>query len=83
MNPRHVAALALVGWYLMTSPWNRFPYNKLYGPKNDTAPMSQWKIIGSYDTAAKCEEDLQWYSELKKVFPDLICIASDDPRLAK
>src|SRR6185312_12144148 len=34
MKPRHAAALALVGWYLMMPPWN---------PALDAnAPLSKW-----------------------------------------
>jgi hypothetical protein len=39
MKPRHAAALALVGWYLMTPP------NTGYDPprsRDDGAPLSKW-----------------------------------------
>ena len=51
MNPRHAAALALVGWYLMIPPGanNGLPFD---------APISQWRHIGSLDSAAECERIL-------------------------
>jgi len=45
MNLRHAAALALAGWYLMA-------------PCDDClvkAPISQWTVKRSFDTAAQCE----------------------------
>ncbi len=55
MNIRHVAALALAGWYLMVPP--AFPTS----PKpnadvhfDDSAPLSKWDIWGSYDSAKEC-----------------------------
>jgi hypothetical protein len=44
MKPGHAAALALVGWYLMMPP------NK----KND-APLSEWTVSRSYDSAQACQ----------------------------
>jgi hypothetical protein len=44
MNLRLTAALALVGWYLMVPP------NK----KND-APLSEWTVSRSYDSAQDCQ----------------------------
>jgi hypothetical protein len=50
MNPRHAAALALVGWYLMVppSPNGIFP--------NEKAPLSEWVIITGADSAYECRE---------------------------
>jgi hypothetical protein len=44
MNPRHAAALALVGWYLMVPPM--YQHHEI----DDKAPLSQWRIIQSFDT---------------------------------
>ena len=44
---RHAAALALVGWYLMIPPIHG-------GDFNENAPISRWKVAGSYDIAAEC-----------------------------
>jgi len=51
MNPSHAAALALVGWYLMVPPAadSGLPFD---------APISQWRHIGSVDSAAECEHIL-------------------------
>jgi hypothetical protein len=43
-NPRHAAALALVGWYLMVPPNRR-----------DDAPLSEWTISQSYPSADACQ----------------------------
>ena len=88
MKPRHVAALALVGWYLMVPPVESG------GRVNFEAPLSQWHRWGSYDTARECsvdESDLidrgkrvreeHPQNEMTDMFTQAQCIASDDPRL--
>jgi hypothetical protein len=50
MNPRHAAALALVGWYLMMPP--ALP-DETPNPK---APLSQWDQVNEFDTAAACHK---------------------------
>ncbi len=63
MNPRHAVGLALVGWYLMTPPIQG-------GDFNENAPISRWKIAGSYDTAAKCHDFLlKVWEKTKKNIP--------------
>ncbi len=52
MKPRHVAALALVGWYLMVPPSSCFRK----GPNVD-APISGWHVKKSFETAIQCESD--------------------------
>ena len=48
MKPRHAAALALVGWYLMVPP--------LFKKGIDlNAPPSQWEHRQAFDTADRCE----------------------------
>jgi hypothetical protein len=49
MKLSHAAALALVGWYLMMAPSS--PDHTALVP---SAPLSQWKLVGSYDTATQC-----------------------------
>lgn len=87
MKFRHTAALVLVGWYLMVhsslSNWDK--------PPGWTPPLSQWKTIGSYDSAKECWAD--WNRQIETVrtsknnseygtaLMDAQCIASDDPRL--
>jgi hypothetical protein len=87
VKPRHAAALALVGWYLMTPP-----------PDNVNAPISQWDVGASYDSADQCTRDLnailstalaRGTKRIKAGLPVLNddperraqCIATDDPRL--
>ncbi len=48
---RHSAALALVGWYLMAAPRDA---NSLFLPH---APLKQWVLVKSFDTAEKCEAE--------------------------
>jgi hypothetical protein len=49
MKPRHAAALALVGWYLMAPP--------LEGPNVDPfAPLSKWVVIKAYATPTACSD---------------------------
>jgi hypothetical protein len=50
MNRRHAAALALVGWYLMTPPLDtgNLP--------DDHAPISSWRNEQSFDSAQDCEQ---------------------------
>ena len=97
MKPRHAAALALVGWYLMVPP----PVIHSTGtvPVNLDAPLSEWGIFSGHDSAAECEQTLVEFYKLAKTelvanptvtrgteydFTSLRasqCIASDDSRL--
>jgi hypothetical protein len=45
MSPRHAAALALVGWYLMVPP---------IAPPDPGTDLKYWSNEGSFDTAAEC-----------------------------
>jgi hypothetical protein len=82
---RHAAALALVGWYLMTPP--SFPRRANEEPvRDDGAPVSQWKHISSWDTAKACNAELERLSDspiplIGQIGISAKCIASDDPRL--
>jgi hypothetical protein len=55
MKPRHAAALALVGWYLMAPPL--YKNGKHYIVVRD-APISHWKIDESFDSAAECQQGI-------------------------
>ena len=60
MNLRHAAALALVGWYLMAPPMlstHDTPDIKTerWWAKID-APIRDWQILQSLDSANDCEE---------------------------
>jgi|HubBroStandDraft_2_1064218.scaffolds.fasta_scaffold1414323_1 hypothetical protein len=56
MQPSHAAALALAGWYLMVPPAHphRTDAGKLVAPDVEMAPLSEWAIARSYDTATEC-----------------------------
>jgi hypothetical protein len=58
MKTYHVAALALLGWYLMAPPYS-WPYNQ----GELSAPLSEWKILQRFDTATACESSLQEMKE--------------------
>ena len=93
VNPRHVVALALVGWYLMIPPLNddNKPMTNL--------PLSSWWQHQAFDSAQECEDSklpyitkyggnlkkeskvaAYWNGMIASVAQGL-CIASDDPRL--
>ncbi|MGA7762676.1 MAG: hypothetical protein WCA59_13100 [Candidatus Binataceae bacterium] len=87
MNAGHVAALALVGWYLMLPPI------RPDGSVNANAPLSKWETSNSYNTADECKKVLLglrggWvgYANGHELnYPSqkdtAACIATDDPRL--
>jgi hypothetical protein len=56
MKPRHAAALALVGWYLMTPPVSKDGDTVMVGgrPFDVSAPISEWHFQGSFDSAVAC-----------------------------
>jgi len=67
---RHAAALALVGWYLMipplptTSGW--------FSNSSAPAPISQWKLWASFDSAMLCEayrgaDDSTWLDTVRRL----------------
>lgn len=58
MNARHATVLALVGWCLMVPPYvSPYSQNELF------APVSEWRILQRFDTAADCESQLQKLKE--------------------
>ena len=86
MKPRHAVALALVGWYLLMPPL--LENDKT--PRSN-APLSQWIINQSFDTADLCEQ-VRLASMRQAPNPDpavqerrkrSVCVETDDPRLAK
>jgi len=89
MKPRHAAALALVGWYLLEPPFVRLPngqYDALIH-----APLSKWYHVASLDSARDCEiarqlriraaEDPAADQIVAAIGQYCECIATDDPRL--
>ena len=94
MNLRHAATVALLGWYLM------LPQMKLQETKDDaavgsnqctdvvdkSAPLAQWTLYASFDSAAQCKAMRAQLLALPKLadhqrYVDSTCVASDDPRL--
>jgi len=55
MKPRHAAALALVGWYLMMPPWR--PTVDVSAPLSRWAPFNGWTTVGCiWSDYRKCYE---------------------------
>jgi NAD(P)H-flavin reductase len=85
MKPRHAAALALVGWYLMVPPPQSFKNGEYR-----EAPLVQWTHRATFDTEVECNHEtskgchhFQNGSTIGLEGPLCWakCIASDDPRL--
>ena len=51
---RHAAALALVGWYLMVPPFRSGWFSSSATELDTKAPLSRWRVIGSFDEVASC-----------------------------
>jgi len=86
MKPRHAAAIALVGWYLILPQTGRdYPMGNL------DAPLSQWlKRPTTYRDKDECEHVLDRHRRLtnsknKQIavnfYKQARCIPADDPRL--
>ncbi len=89
MKLRHTAALALVGWYLITPP--SLPNGRL----DESAPMGRWDRQESYASSDECKNGRnrlfnlepgsgttpQELAEMRQVVLKALCIATDDPRL--
>jgi hypothetical protein len=97
MKPRQAAAIALVGWYLMMPPRPAGPRmaGALAGWPDTNAPLSKWIIDKSFDSAEDCErgfrklvaevmtaQDNESAAQEHQSL-DAVCIATNDPRLAK
>jgi hypothetical protein len=66
MKPRHAAALALVGWYLMTPPATSIEmvsapdFTTRWKTSDHTPPpLRNWAINDSFDRAADCSKAKQ------------------------
>jgi hypothetical protein len=83
VKPRHAAALALVGWYLLGPPLLRGQDGKLHIQNN--VPLSHWEIMQFADTQQRCQMLRTPAVRLGPVHSAQqaasICIATDDPRL--
>jgi hypothetical protein len=92
MKLRHAAALALVGWYLITPPIGEDKTgNAIPGTMNTTAPLSVWLAMNTvFDSLAECKKAQRDLADFQKDDPvrhdaDIhgLCVKTDDPRLAK
>jgi hypothetical protein len=75
MKPRHAAALALVGWYLMAPP--------ILQEMGFQRPLSQWQLYDRFETLAECRQlkDDQWNKFVDAHDSDGRGMITDDPRL--
>jgi hypothetical protein len=85
MKPRHAAALALVGWYLMVPP----PQDVKHG-FFAFVPLSQWTHKATFDTEVHCKREIsKGCLNINQNGENMRsgslcrarCVASDDPRL--
>jgi hypothetical protein len=83
MKFTHGAALALFGWYLMIPP------NGINGSPDANAPILNWTVVDSFDTAQACANAQRqfissagWERKLTMLRPQSACVATDDPRLS-
>lgn len=93
MKLHHAAALALLGWYLISPP--RVPGGPPPPMQSDyAAPLFQWNRGGTYfSNRKKCEDYRQWLLNLRFGMADpeaslmrealkrSFCIEENDPRL--
>jgi hypothetical protein len=98
MRLRHVAAFALVGFYLITPPVTE---SGLFVAVDPRLSLSMWDIQGTFDTKDECEKQR---AQLKEDNPEPTgpwhrgdavrnsqaqalrngqCVSTDDPRLKK
>ena len=61
MNFRHAVALAL-GWYLMAPP-----ANQTFTEFDQRAPLPDWSILRSFDTAVECQSYLDKFQQSLKI----------------
>lgn len=77
MKPRHAAALALMGWYLMLPPTIGRDQALVY------EPLSEWKLVDRFKSERGCRQML---AKLIDRLPDTAidtarCVPSNDPHL--
>jgi hypothetical protein len=93
MKPRYATAFALLGWYLMMPPPSR---TQPFG-RNTEAPIAEWEIMQSFDTADACEDSRSFSLDKHKnevanqptnskesyalAVTFAQCVATEDPRL--
>ncbi|HTY55503.1 MAG TPA: hypothetical protein VMB26_09900 [Candidatus Binataceae bacterium] len=84
MKACHAAALALMGWYLMTPPMDLHSNDVTRVDKN--APLSKWGVVESFDTEAACIRKIGRLKNDPKheeydLFIGAKCVSMDDPHL--
>ncbi len=93
MSIHHAAALALALWYLIVPPSTGSP---LFLFKAQ-APLNQWTVRDTFDTATECQQSATTTAKLFKAFAQkdgtvsainnskrfamAICLETDDPLL--
>jgi hypothetical protein len=89
---RHLAAFALVGWFLMMPPPRTVGD---HFETNFSAPLSKWTRLRRFDLQSQCESAREAYrqkptgnlvimlgaAEAQATTKASQCVASDDPRL--
>jgi hypothetical protein len=89
---RHLAVIALVGWFLMMPPPRTVGD---HFETNFSAPLSKWTRLRRFDLQSQCESAREAYrqkptgnlvimlgaAEAQATTKASQCVASDDPRL--
>jgi hypothetical protein len=76
MNARHAAALALVGWYVMSPPI-------VNGHVQASAPVEQWNAVYSVQSARDCKSRLNsLHANLPKLAANIASGHSQLPALS-
>jgi hypothetical protein len=84
---RQAAALALSGRYLMAPP--QLPNTTSPSALDSHSPLSRWRLIESYESVRECKAERDRMMDYgrdewqRAIGGSALCIASDDPRLAK
>jgi hypothetical protein len=63
----------LIGWYMIAPPEVR--KDKSSFAPDDSAPLSRWSLIGTFDSADQCR------AQRDQIRTDALCVTGDDPRL--
>ena len=87
MKPRHAAALALVGWYLIGPPLKAGKPSVV----DWNAPVSKWLPISFFDTETDCQntieavkartEEQARQTQAKPPPNRFLCLGDNDPRM--
>jgi hypothetical protein len=86
MKPRHAAALALVGWYLMMppiDPASRFGSGATEQQADLKAPLYAWWITDTFDDLDQCKAAIASMTPKTTggYWSHIQCISSEDLRL--